>query len=376
MAHRRKSTRARTTPLVLVVLPLEYGYYRDVLHGIGKFVGERWRLFLSSGERVARSELVSPEGIDGFIAAVSWPHSASLFGALGVPGVNVSGRMEATGLPTVRPDDVAIGRLAAEHLLARGHTHFACVSQDTSFAARRAEGFAEAIVKAGLQRPVVLSRADDALDLRRPAALFTTADSVASHLIGMCQQASIRVPDDLAIVGVDNDQTLCTYTSPTLTSVDPAGDLVGFEAARLLERMMSRRKLLRDAPDLILPPRGIVARTSTDTLNVTDRELTEAVRFIRSQACSRIRVSDVAKCAALSRRTLERRFMKEFGHSVLDEVIRVQMERARELLVKTDLKMPAIADRCGYGNYRNFITRFKRISGVTPGHFRKVRRLS
>jgi LacI family transcriptional regulator len=168
---------------------------------------------------------------------------------------------------------------------------------------------------------------------------------------------------------VDNDEILCSLSSPPLTSVDINTVQVGYEAAALLDRLMAGAR----PPDepMLLTPRGVVPRESTDVLATDDRELAVAIRFIRDHACGGLRVKELVRKTGLTRRSLERRMEKLLGRSPKEEITRVQIERAKRLLTETDLSAAEVAEKCGYGQPKYFSQVFHAKVGLPPGAYRR-----
>jgi len=204
-----------------------------------------------------------------------------------------------------------------------------------------------------------------------PVGVLACYDIKAQQLLDACRDASIAVPEDVAVLGVDNDPVLCSLTTPPLSSVIPNAQRSGFEAAALLDRMMAGKKE-PPTPHLI-EPLGIETRQSTDVLAIPDRDVAAALRFIREHACDGIGVAEVLKAVPLSRRVLEQRFQKLLGRTPHDEITRVQIENVKRLLEDSDLPLEAIAGRCGYKHVEYMTVAFKREVGVPPSVWRTER---
>jgi LacI family transcriptional regulator len=171
------------------------------------------------------------------------------------------------------------------------------------------------------------------------------------------------------VLGVDNDDLIVTITKPMLASIDVNAQLIGFEAAAMLDGLFQGKAAPKD-PKLIQPG-SVILRGSADVFAIVDVEVAEALRFIRENAANPLRVQDVLKHLALSRRTLERRFMASVGRTPLEEIHRVHLERARQLLIETDMTIPEVAERAGFGDDTRFNFLFRRATGTTPTGYRK-----
>jgi len=176
------------------------------------------------------------------------------------------------------------------------------------------------------------------------------------------------VPEEVAVVAVDNDQVLCDVAHPPLSSVDLSADRVGYEAAAMLDRLMRGKKV--DSP-VVLRPSGVVARPSTDVTPVDDADVMAALRFIRQRACDDIDVDDVAAGTALSRRTMERRFGQLLGRTPREEIVRVRIQRAKQLLTDTNWSVDQVAGKAGFQHSSYMSMLFKKQTGLTPGQYRR-----
>jgi len=180
------------------------------------------------------------------------------------------------------------------------------------------------------------------------------------------------VPDEVAVVAVDNDELLCELAHPPLSSVIPNTRRTGYEAAALLDRLMSGGKSRGETH--LIPPLGVATRLSTDVLAIEDPHVSRAVRFIREHACDGINVQDVLRAVPQSRRLLEGRFRKLLGRTPHEEILRVQVQRVKQLLTETDLTLDAIAERTGFSHTEYLSVVFRREVGTPPGRFREQNR--
>jgi LacI family transcriptional regulator len=196
-------------------------------------------------------------------------------------------------------------------------------------------------------------------------------DIRARHVLDACRRVGLAVPDQVAVVGVDNDEFLCNLSDPPLSSVAPDTRRTGYEAAALLDRLMSGREKSRGQSTFV-QPLGVVARRSTDVLALADPDVSAAVRFIREHACDGIAVKDVLDEVPLSRRVLEGRFRKLFGRTPHDEIARVRFERVRRLLRETSLPLAEVAQRSGFRNAEYLATAFRREFAMSPNDYRRT----
>jgi LacI family transcriptional regulator, galactose operon repressor len=194
-----------------------------------------------------------------------------------------------------------------------------------------------------------------------------------SQVSEFCRQLGFRVPDEVAIVGVDDDDLLCELSRPSLSSVALPGERIGYEAAVLLDRWL--RGLRPPKKVVVLPPVGVVVRQSSDLMAVPDPQVSAALRFIREQADRPLHVQDVLREVPMARRALERRFRKWLQRSISEEIRRIHLERSRQLLSQTDLPLSAVATQSGFTDGRQLSVVFRRETGLTPSAFRRRFRL-
>jgi LacI family transcriptional regulator len=187
--------------------------------------------------------------------------------------------------------------------------------------------------------------------------------------VSACHRLDIDVPDQVAVLGVDNERPHCDLCSPPLSSIVTDGERIGFEAALLLDQMMDAKKT--SGPRILIPPQGIVTRQSTDVTATTDTYVGEAVRYIRQHACEGIDVGDVLRHVIISRSALDQRFLNTLGRTTHDEILRVRLKRVRELLAETDLTVQLIAERTGFRHGEYLSAVFRREFRQTPREFRE-----
>jgi LacI family transcriptional regulator, galactose operon repressor len=369
----------------MVDLAPHSAYWRGVITGVARFCRERqnfaFRMLALDWELLG-----TLEPVDGVIAAIPWTEPAHTPTRYGKPVVNVSSMALPVEFPTVSVDNMAIGRMAADHLMHQGYRTFACHMESRVYYSRqRLAGFRKRLNETGRDCEVfdtspTAGHGSDAMALRdatcrwlksmhHPAGLYTHGDLRAAALLEICRDLGLSVPEQIGILGTDNDELLCGSTSPTLSSVDLAPNAVGYHAAELLGELMSGAAI--PAGMKMVPPRGVIGRESTHPTFTDDEMLAQAVAMIRDRAGDPIDVSDILQAVPMSRRSLERHFRARLGRSPSQEIRRVQMDRAKFLLAETDQTLRAIAGSCGYGEFRNFATAFRREVGLSPSQFRR-----
>jgi LacI family transcriptional regulator len=366
-------------------------YARGLLHGIRDYMREHrsWSLYI--GEQ--RRGEPAPEWFrqwkgDGVIARIESAAIARAVAQSGLPAVNVSAGRFHPEVPMVETNDAAVARLAAEHFLERGFRNFGfCGDARFNWSCLREENFHRIVGEAGFACstcPSPRSRVGDIgthegvamgewlRQLPKPAGVMAAYDVRGRELLSVCRDLGIAVPDEVGVIGAGNDALFCDLADPPLSSVILDATKSGYEAARLLDALMSGQTVPPGV--LLIQPLGIVTRASTDVLATADTDISAVIRFIRAHALEGITVEDVVQATPLSRRVLETRFVKLFGRTVHGEIMRVRVERIKELLAETDLSLTAIAHRVGVDHVEYLSVLFKRQVGLSPSEFRAQRR--
>ncbi len=319
---------------------------------------------------------------DGVIAAVSNRFEARIAQNLGIPVVNLAATFEHVGVPRVMVDHYAMGRLAAEHLLERGLRRLAyCGSAQRWYSQLRCQGFAQRAQQARVpceifqfppqKRPCrvwqrhVAPLSDWLKSLPTPVGVLAVHDYRARVIVDECQRLGLRIPHDVAVVGLDNDPTVCEYCKPTLTSVSRNAWRVGYEAAALLDRLMNGRE--PPPYDTLIPPDGVIARQSTDTVAVDDPHVADAVHFIHEHLAQPFGVAQVMAAVRISRRELEGRFRRVLQCTPYDYICRARVERAKQMLQAPQrVKLHRVASACGFSSVERMRLVFLRLTGQTP----------
>jgi LacI family transcriptional regulator len=374
---------------VALLIETSNAYSRGVLEGVIDYMRqhEPWSITLPEQERGASPpDWLSRWRGDGIIARIETDEIARAVRQTKLPVVDVSAARHLPDIPWVETDDQAIARLAAEHLLERGFRHLAfCGDAGFNWSVWRGQHFEQIVLKAGSQCHVheSIPRMDTSYSwnrekqrlmtwlkrLPRPIGIMACYDIKAQQLLDVCRELEIAVPEEMAVIGVDNDRLLCDLADPPLSSVICNTRRAGYEAASLLDRMMSGETMAPEAR--LLEPLGIETRQSTDILAIDDPDVAIAIRFIREHACRGIDVSDVLRQVPLSRRVLENRFRKILGRTPHQEITRLRIDRVKQLLAETDLPLSGIASRTGFQHDEYMTVAFKKQVGIPPSKFRQ-----
>ncbi|MHB8897359.1 MAG: XylR family transcriptional regulator [Thermoguttaceae bacterium] len=379
---------------VALLIESSRAYAREVIRGIAHHNRrhQNWLLeFTPRGlEDPPPAWLKSWQG-DGILARVNDRRMARALRRTGLPVVDLRRLIRAEGIPWVGPDDAAVCRLVWEHFRDRGFVRFGFVGEPEGVHRAmdaRAEHFRRLVRDAGLAHFEIRLDPPPAGDrwerqcqrlgrwlagLPIPIAVMACNDDVGLRVLEACRRASLRVPDQVAVAGVGNDECLCALSLPELTSVHLNPYRIGCEAAQLLDRMMDG--LPAEQPEYLVPPRQIVARMSTDVVAAEDPLVAEAVLFIRAGACQPIDVRAVCRHVCRSRGALEPRFKRALGRTVHEEIQRVRLARVRELLADTDLPIKQVARASGF-RYAEYLMRvFRQATGQTLKQYRESSRL-
>jgi len=383
-------------PQIALLIESSRNYGRGVLRGIARYAHAHgpWSFFVQ--ERELHSGI--PKWLqnwkgDGIIARIENRRMAAQLLKLNCPVVDVLGSFRFAKIPAFDTDATAVAKLAADFFLKAGFKHFAFSGyKGIPFSDRRAAAFAEYLEKHGktmLEMPAIL-RGGDAVDIQaieqhgmmanqitarwlnarpHPLAVFACNDVRAQQVLNACRHNNIRVPEAVAVMGVDNDDVLCNLCDPPLTSIEPNTDLLGYEAASLLAQAMAGKRV--PTPFTQIPPLRLVERASTDVIAMDDLVLVQAVRFIRNEVGSGIAVKDVLAHVNRSRTDMEQRFRRWLGTSIHDHIEHQRLERVSQLLLETDFNLDEVARRSGFTTAAHLCSLFKKNFNQTPTSFRK-----
>jgi LacI family transcriptional regulator len=379
----------KRVPHVALIVETSMAYGRGLLRGIAKYVTANgyWSIFVDqrSLNDPPPGWLTDWEG-HGVIMRAQTKRLAKMVSDLGVPAVDTLHQFNELNAPQVIPDHHAIARMAADHLLERHFRHFAFVGVERAhWSKARRDALIEILRKDGfcchVYSPISRRRflesweggqqdlAEWLGDLPKPIGVVAAHDLRALCVLDACRRRGLAVPEQVAVVGVDNDEPLCNLCDPPLSSVILDHELMGFEAAALLDRMM-KGKRVNNTP-IIVKPRGVSTRRSTDVVAIDDQLIAKAVRYIHQHASDGVNVSDVADHCGISRRSLERNFSQFLGMSPHEQIVRAKFSRAKHLLTETDYPLDTIALKSGLSHAAYLNVLFKKIEGQTPGEYRR-----
>ena len=373
---------------VALALEMEWGlkHHSEIYAGCQKFANEvGWETSIIP----TSSKVLETNTYDGVIARTT-ENFQKIAQREKIPLVNVWQNSPVKKVVNVFSNNKEAGRLAGEHLLGRGLRRFGFLGFHRDKAdANQLIGFNEVLEQSShkfsslkFNRNIIEGKGDGwgrfttelkkwVMSLKKPAGIHVTSDLSCRYLIEACNSLKLKIPHDLAIIGSGNQPLLCNSPSPSLTSIDLNYEEVGYHAAEVLKDMMKGRKITPRTK--LCMPKGIIPRQSTDSYASDHPKVALALRYIAESANHRIKVNDVVNAVATNRRTLERNFREFTGRTISQEISRMRIERAKRLMMESDLSFKELSAELGYRNSDHFYKSFLRAEGQTPSSFRKAR---
>jgi LacI family transcriptional regulator len=364
-------------------------YQRGLIRGIHDYAGRRghWVCRFCTPEAFRRGAIADWPW-DGLLLQAEGPAKA-LARALRTerrPIVSLSDTRKLADWPCVTLDNIAVGTMAAEYLRTKPARTFAfagCNLRSLEFAAVRRDAFRRALAEHDLRAHSLTYRASiqaQQSELPRiarwlcqapkPIGVFVANDSWALDIVSLCAAHGLRVPDDVMLLGVDNDELLCELSHPPLSSIGVPTEQLGYRAAALLAGRLQGR---RGKPDpLLMPPSHVVTRQSTETFHCPDPLVRDAQQLMQEQLTQRVNVKLVAQELRVSRRLLERRFVAAVGRTPHDELLRLRIGKARGMLQNSDKSLSSIAQLCGFRDASHFSLAYRRQTGRSPSAERRM----
>jgi LacI family transcriptional regulator len=377
--------RARRVPRVVLLIESSRSSGRSLLRGIADYARYHgpWAFYWEPGGLEKAWPQLKNLDADGIILRDVEKIDGVL--AYGLPAVVVGhSRREVPGLANVITDSEAIGLMGAEHLLSCGFRQFAyCGFADPPWSLLRGESFSRRIAKAGFdvhdypfpegnlpgwkgERHYI---AEWLKSLPKPLGIMACNDDRGEQVIEACKIAGLNVPDEVGIIGADNDDLVCDLSDPPMSSIAINFERAGYESARVLARLMRGRRVAQQK--IMVPATHVVPRRSTDTVAAGDIHVGSALRFIREHTHEVISVPDVARAAGLSRRVLEKRFQRTLRRSILSEIRRVRVDQICRMLVETNQPIAQIGSELGYSGTEHLARYFRQEKNMTPLAYRR-----
>ena len=309
--------------------------------------------------------------------------------AAGLPAVLIGHAIDAPTVSSVYIDEAALGKMAAEHFVDLGLEYFAFVAHgDWPFVAERRKGFAAGVKALGYgpvheltgamydrrrRRRFERDMTKLLTNLPHPCGLLAANDILGVEIVSACRNLNIRVPEDVAVLGVDDDEMACELSEVPLSSVEQPLQAIGYEAARVLHQHMEDPNL--PPTRMLLPPVRVVRRASSDLFALNDPDVVAALHLINDHAAEPINVAWVVRQLAVARRSLQRRFKTVVGRTLLAQIQHVRLQKAKELLSDSDLSLELVAQQSGLANARWMADCFRKELGVTPLRYRRQFRM-
>lgn len=385
MSHHSKTSRMGLLLEVMLVMDQDSGYHGGIMRGVVAYARARggWAIHLQSPAYADPIEVINDARPDGVVINILNPQWAVALKQWRIPSVNVGCRNDAVHLPRVGVDDLLAGRMAARYLADRGFRHFAYYGRPAmGYSKERGEGFVTELAKLGhachsLDSGGGAHRIPQDRERRwvarlpKPVALFAATDLYGLAISDACRQMHVKVPDEVAILSMDNNELICQMADPALSTIISPCEQIGRTAAAMLDRLMAGHPVRGEGRLVLMRPPGIITRQSTDVMAVADPVVAEAVRLIRENASRPLGVKEVLRHLPVSRRALERRFIHTLGRTPLSEIRRAHIERAKELLRQPGLRTDQVAEASGLRNAAMLAMVFRKATGQTPSEYRR-----
>lgn len=389
---------------IIFMTDFSEAYARGLLLGIAKYsqnVGRAWsicRLSLSIRDKYGIKAVVDyakKMKMDAIIGQFKPDDDVELFTENGIIAIAQESTVRFSGISNIVGDNYNEGVIAAKHLLNKGFTNFAYYgAKNVIWSDERQQGFSDTLKAA--KRPITLSELEisntDVWEydyetvsqwlerLPKPVAIFACDDNRANNITEVCRYIRInsanghrlRIPEDITLLGVDNDETICRLSIPNTSSI--AIDVVGggYDTAKYIDQQLYLKPEERFAEDILVHPLNVVTRQSSDILVNDDPYVAKTLRYISANLSNKIKVDDIVNEVPVSRRILEERFKKELGTSIYDYIIQMRIDRITELL-REGLSVSDAAYQMGFSDIKNLSRTFKKFKGISPFEYRKMK---
>jgi LacI family transcriptional regulator len=377
---------------ILLLIDFAEEYSKALLKGIAKYSREHgpWifcRMPLFHRETV---------GIDGILKwALEWgadgiigqfyndPNIGKIIEA-GIPVIAQDFKKRFDEIPNITGAHYEAGQMGADYFLKKGFKNFAFYGfKDIVWSQERAEGFEERVTKGGhkvhyfehkMAHPSELwyykpsSLGKWLKSLPKPIALMACDDNQGQHITEACRLYGIRIPEDMAVLGVDNDEMICDFSDPPLSSIGQDAEKGGYDAAKLLDHMMKNG--MKDYYDIIVKPTQVITRHSTDIYATNDDHIASSLKYIHQNIDKNLHVDEVVKQVPLSRRALEKRFIEVMGYPIYKYIYNLRIEKFTQKLLDTDMSVFEIALDMGLSDSKNIARQFRQVKGCNPSEYR------
>ncbi len=368
-------------------IAIDDAYTRGLAKGIIKYAKKNIDWNLLGSDWMFASHV--GETLDGIISRIESQDQIYQLKKYQVPIVDIAGALKYSGFFEVHNDEFETGQKAGRYLLSLGFEHFAWVGiPNIRWSSYRYEGFLNVlspkvkkvqscILEKGLSWWEKLDYELEMLcywlgSLEKPTALFAANDTIGLKITHACTAANIQIPNEIAILGVDNEDILCEIANPSLSSIRVDYESIGFKAAELLSNLIHPTgKNFQNISHQVVSPLDIVERESTRMIVAKDPFVEKALNFIKNRCHKGITVNDIIQEIPISRRSLEQKFFLEMKKTLHQEIIETKISHSKKLLKETKTSLDIIAQKSGFGSLQRFHTQFKKLEGITPGEWRK-----
>lgn len=376
---------------IALLIETSRGYGRRFLHGIARFsrLYGPWSFHIVPGDFLHDQAEIRQWNDDGIIARIENAQMAQAIADSNIPAIILdppTHKIDKSILKKfswVTPDAESIAAMAYQYFQEHNLKRFGFVGiPGRIWSITRQKAFAELLNAKNLSCDFFAENlkkrsesgrrkqlGDWLKNLPKPVGVFTCNDVCAREVLEACLLTKINVPEEISVLGVDNDELFCEMCCPSLSSIELDAERAGFEAAVLLEKLITRK--IRRPQSIIVPPLRVIERRSTDMSAIEDAEVANAIKFIRDNIQRPFGVNDVVTATSLSRRALELRFKTAVGKSINNEILRLRLCRAKQLLSETELSLDDISSQCGFSSCSYMITVFSTNVGIPPAKFRK-----
>ncbi len=372
-----------------------------LMNGISEYIRDKgdWQLIIWPDSSQKSLEFLKKRGCKGAFVSAQTAAKAKELLQIDMPVIAVATMQNMLNLPFISANSREVAYMAAEYLLKKKFTNFAFFGlTQAKWSCDRLEHFADYLAKEGYKvssfKEKQVSITNDLIpftklwinttfdagqenliewlkQLPKPAAIFGSCDIFACHLINAAQEAHINIPDEVAILGVNNDEAICNICDPPLSSIAFNFKKAGYNAAKLLDKLISGRETMQ-GQCIEIQPTHVESRGSTDIFAINDPDIAQAMRYIKQNSNKPLQVNEIANHVCISKRSLQLKFHKIVGRSIHDEIIQAHFDVAKILLAETNLPIDEVAVRSGFHYTSNMRRAFKKIAGMLPQKYRQV----
>lgn len=378
---------------IILLIDFTEDYGKSLLKGITKYSKENgpWlfcRMPMHYRENLAMDQIIKfakDWKADGIIAQFYNHADIQKLVDTKIPVIVEDFKERFSEFPNITGGYFETGQMGAKYFINKGYKNFAFYGfNDIVWSRERAEGFEDSVKNHGEKVHLFSPKKKSARELwyykpsslskwltslPKPVAIMTCDDERALHITEACKHSKIKIPEEVAVLGVDNDELTCNLSDPPLSSIGLGIDQGGYEAAKLMQMMIENKD--QEIYDIIVKPTTIITRQSTDICATTDNQIAKALNFIHQNIENNINVEDVLKKVSISRRALEKRFLEVTGSAVYKYICQLRIRKFSDKLLESDKSISEIAIESGFNDNKNLSRLFKLINGCTPFQYRK-----